>query len=77
MSMLCDPRHGPAYNAYGNMELNRGKVDKARKIFQNGIHAHCRDLASVYHGLAKLEISQGNVETALILLRKGLKDVQL
>ena len=76
-AILLDPRHGPAYNAYGNIEVRRGNVEKARRIFQNGIKAHCRDLVSVYHGLAKLEISQGNVEEARHLLQKGLKAAEL
>ena len=56
-ALLLDPRHGPVYNAYGAMELKRGNTDKARRIFQSGVLAHCTDAASVYHGLAKLELS--------------------
>jgi len=74
-ALLLDPRHGPIYNAYGNMERKRGNIDKARRIYQNGIHAHCKDLASVYHGLAKLELSLGNVDIARSVLTKGLEVV--
>ena len=73
-AMLLDPRHGPAYNAYGNMELKRGNVEKARQIYQNGVFANCRDISSVYHGLAMLELAMGNVETARLVLIKGLKE---
>jgi len=74
---LLDPRHGPVYNAHGNMELNLGNVEKARQIYQNGVVANCRDVASVYHGLAMLELSLGNVETARLILMKGLKEVRI
>jgi len=76
-ALLLDPRHGPAYNAYGNMELKRDNVDKARRIFQNGVRAHCTDKASVYHGLAMLELSLGKLEVARSILVKGLKEDQL
>jgi len=76
-ALLLDPRHGPVYNAYGNMELKRGNIERARQIYQNGVSAHCKDLASVYHGLAMLELSLGNVETARLVLIKGLKEVKI
>ena len=76
-AILLDPRHGPTYNAYGNMELKRGNVEKARQIYQNGVFAQCRDVSSVYHGLAMLELSLGNVETARLVLIKGLKEVKI
>ena len=74
-ALLLDPRHGPAYNAYGNMEMKRGNTDKARLIYSKGIQAHCTDTASVYHGLAKLELSLGNIAEARSVLVKGLKEV--
>ncbi len=76
-ALLLDPRHGPVYNAYGNMELKMGNVQEARQIFQNGVYANCRDVASVYHGLAMLELSLGNIKTARLVLRKGLKEVRV
>lgn len=76
-ALLLDPRHGPVYNAYGNMELKHGNVERARRIYQNGVLAHCRDTSSVYHGLAMLELSMGNVETARLVLVKGLKEVKI
>ena len=76
-AMLLDPRHGPIYNAYGNMELKRGNVERARQIYQNGVFAHCRDISSVYHGLAMLELAMGNFETARLVLIKGLKEVKI
>jgi tetratricopeptide (TPR) repeat protein len=75
-ALLLDPRHGPVYNAYGNMELKRGNVEKSRNIYQNGVNAHCTDVASVYHGLAKVELATGNVEEAKSVLRQGLKQVE-
>lgn len=41
------------------------------------MYAHCTDAASVYHGLAKLELSLGNMEAARSVLRRGMKEVQL
>lgn len=76
-ALLLDPRHGPAYNAYGNMELRRGNVEKAREIYKRGVHAQCTDVASVYHGLAKLELSLGRVEVARELLMKGLQEAEI
>lgn len=76
-ALLLDPRHGPVYNAFGNMELKRGNIERARQIYQNGVFANCRDVASVYHGLAMLELSMGNVETARLVLIKGLKEVKI
>lgn len=75
-ALLLDPRHGPAYNAFGNMELRRGNVDGARKVFERGLKAQCMDVASVYHGLAKLELSQGNVDVAREVLIKGLRQME-
>lgn len=75
-ALLLEPRHGPAYNAYGNMEMRRGNVDAARAIFHRGVQAHCTDAASVYHGLARLELSLGNVEIAREVLINGLQEVE-
>jgi len=76
-ALLLDPRHGPAYNAYGNMETKRGNTDKAREIYYKGVYARCTDAASVYHGLAKLELSLGNIEDARSVLQAGINEVQL
>jgi len=75
-ALLLDPRHGPAYNAFGNMELRRGNVDGARQVFERGLHAQCTDIASVYHGLAQLELSRGNVDVAREILIKGLSQME-
>lgn len=75
-ALLLDPRHGPAYNAYGNMELRRGNVDAARQVFDRGVKAQCSDVASVYHGLAKLELSLGNVDEAKNALVEGLNQME-
>eukprot|EP00977_Amphora_coffeiformis_P001226 scaffold256_cov159-Amphora_coffeaeformis.AAC.7 len=71
-ALMLDPRHGPAYNSYGNAHLNRGNVIEARGIFERGVKNDCTDAASVYHGYAKLELSLGNVKRAKLLLKKGL-----
>lgn len=76
-ALLLNPRHGPAYNAYGTAELRHGIAAKARKIFERGVRAKCTDAASIYHGFAKMELSLGNVEPAREILRKGLKEVHL
>jgi tetratricopeptide (TPR) repeat protein len=75
-ALLVDPRHGPAYNAYGNMELRRGRVDEARNVYKRGVAAQCSDAASVFHGLAKLELSQGNVDLAREILAEGIRKVE-
>jgi len=72
-AILVEPRHGPTYNAYGNFEWKqRGNTTAARQIYKRGIHARCSDLASVYHGYAKFELSLGNADAARILLEEGL-----
>ena len=73
-ALLLDPRHGPAYNAYGNIEFQHGNIAEARVIFQRGVHAECSDLASLYHGYGKFELSCGNVEKARAVLSKGLEE---
>jgi len=75
-ALLLDPRHGPVYNAYGNMELQYGNTDDARAIYERGVQRNCTDVASVYHGYAKFELSQGNVEDARSILRRGLEQVE-
>lgn len=75
-ALLLDPRHGAAYNAYGNAEFQRGNVDEARAIFERGVRAECSDAASLYHGYGKLELSLGNVDTAREILERGLQEVR-
>lgn len=75
-ALLLDPRHGPVYNAYGNMERRRGNVEEARRIYKQGIQAECTDPASVFHGLAQLELALGNVAIARMILNEGLRQVE-
>eukprot|EP00547_Thalassionema_nitzschioides_P003192 CAMPEP_0194214360 /NCGR_PEP_ID=MMETSP0156-20130528/15510_1 /TAXON_ID=33649 /ORGANISM="Thalassionema nitzschioides, Strain L26-B" /LENGTH=845 /DNA_ID=CAMNT_0038942593 /DNA_START=229 /DNA_END=2766 /DNA_ORIENTATION=- len=75
-ALLLDSRHGPAYNAYGNMQFRRGNLTEARYIYRRGVQAECSDPASVYHGLAKIELSMGNVDLAREILLMGLKRVE-
>ena len=75
-ALLLDPRHGPAYNSFGNAQLRRGNIEEARSIFERGVAANCTDAASVYHGYAKLELSLGNVKRAKLLLQKGLTEAR-
>jgi len=75
-ALLLDPKHGPAYNAYGNMEFQRGNLTLARDIYRKGVQVECSDPASVYHGLAKIELSMGNVDLAREILLMGLKRVE-
>jgi len=72
-ALLLDPRHGPAYNAYGTMELRLKNIDNARRIFERGIQAQCSDPASVYHGYAKVELAYGDINKARTILRNGLQ----
>ena len=71
-ALLIDPKHGPAYNAFGNLERRQGNTAYARQIYENGIKANCTDAPSVYHGLAKLHLSLGEVEEAHNVLQQGL-----
>jgi len=71
-ALLIDPKHGPAYNAYGNLERRQGNTAHARQIYEDGIKANCTDAPSVYHGLAKLHLSLGEVEEARNVLQRGL-----
>ena len=71
-ALLIDPKHGPAYNAFGNLERRQGNVEYARQIYENGIKANCTDAPSVYHGLAKLYLSLGEIEEARNVLQRGL-----
>mmetsp|Transcript_42337 Transcript_42337/g.102314 ORF Transcript_42337/g.102314 Transcript_42337/m.102314 type:complete len:797 (+) Transcript_42337:374-2764(+) len=75
-ALLLDPRHGPAYNAYGNAEFQRGDVESARSVFERGVRARCSDLGSLYHGYGMLEINCGNVERARSILQKGLVEIR-
>ena len=71
-ALMIDPKHGPAYNAFGNLERRQGNTEYARQIYENGINANCTDAPSVYHGLAKLHLSLGEVEEARNVLQRGL-----
>jgi tetratricopeptide (TPR) repeat protein len=71
-ALLIDPKHGPVYNAFGNLERRQGNVDVATQLYEDGINANCTDASSVYHGLAKLHLSLGEVEEARSVLQRGL-----
>jgi len=71
-ALLIDPKHGPVYNAFGNLERRQGNVDVAKQLYEDGINANCTDASSVFHGLAKLHLSLGEVEEARSVLQKGL-----
>jgi len=71
-ALMLDPRHGPAYNSFGNAHLSHGNLKEAREIFERGVKNDCTDAASVYHGYAKMELSLGNIKRAKLLLKKGL-----
>ena len=75
-ALMIDRRHGPAYNAYARtvMEYEQN-VTLARTIYERGIHANCTDMASIYHGYARLELSLGNVEIARNILIEGQHEV--
>ena len=75
-ALLLDPRHGPAYNAYGIAEYESGNVLEARSVFERGVRANCSDAGSLYHGYGKLELSLGNVDAARSILEKGLELVR-
>lgn len=71
-ALLIDPKHGPAYNAFGNLERRQGNVEEAKQLYADGINVNCTDSSSVYHGLGKLHLSLGEVEEARNVLQKGL-----
>ena len=72
-ALLVEPKHGPAYNAFANLERRQGNIDEAKKLYHDGINANCTDPSSVYHGLAKLYLSLGEVEQARSTLQQGLQ----
>jgi tetratricopeptide (TPR) repeat protein len=75
-ALLLDPRHGPAYNAYARSALLYSRDEnKARQIYERGVHSKCPDAASIYHGYARLELSLGNVNRARDLLLQGMQEV--
>lgn len=76
-ALLLDPRHGPAYNAYGNAVLRKGDSEEARKVFERGARANCSDAASIFHGYASLELACGNIDKARELLVQGREKAQL
>ncbi|KAK1746753.1 tetratricopeptide repeat protein [Skeletonema marinoi] len=49
-ALLIDPKHGPAYNAYGNLERRQGNTAHARQIYEDGIKANCTDAPSYIMG---------------------------
>lgn len=57
------------------MEHKHGMIDRAREIFERGIAANCVDPASLYHGYAKIELSDGNIDKARDLLKEGLYQI--
>ncbi|EED89168.1 predicted protein [Thalassiosira pseudonana CCMP1335] len=71
-ALLIDPKHGPAYNAFGNLERRQGNIAVAKQLYEDGVNANCTDASSVYHGLAKLHISLGEIEDARNVLQRGL-----
>jgi tetratricopeptide (TPR) repeat protein len=72
-ALLIEPKHAPAYNAFANLERRQGNIDQAKQLYQDGINANCTDPSSVYHGLAKLYLSLGEVEQARSTLQRGLQ----
>ncbi len=75
-ALLLDPRHGPAYNAYGNVEYQNGNIAEARAVFERGVRSDCSDVGSLFHGYGKLELSLGNVDAARSILEKGLEQLR-
>ena len=67
-ALLIDPKHGTVYNAYGNLEHWQANLERAKQLYKDWIRAYCTDAMSVYHGLAKLNLSMGEVENMLLLL---------
>lgn len=72
-ALLIEPKHAPAYNAFANLERREGNIDKAKQLYLDGINANCTDPTSVFHGLAKLQLSLGEVEKARSTLQQGLQ----
>ena len=70
--LKADPTHGPLYNAYANMEARHHRVGAAREVLRRGVANSCSDMAHVWHGLAVLELRQGNIDEARSMFRKGI-----
>lgn len=73
-ALLLDPRHGPAYNAYARTLIGQNNIDAARAVLERGLRAKCSDMASIYHGYARLELSLGNIHRARDLLIQGQQE---
>jgi len=69
-ALASDPRHGPAYNAYGALEARRGRIDSARAVFDRGLAAGAS--VSVLHGYGQLELKLGRVDRARSLFQRGV-----
>jgi tetratricopeptide (TPR) repeat protein len=77
-ALMLDPRHGPAYNAYARCVFDHHHCeDRARKIYERGVRANCSDMASIYHGYGRFELSLGNVDRAREILMNGKDHVSL
>jgi tetratricopeptide (TPR) repeat protein len=75
---MLDPRHGPAYNAYARCVFEHYRDGaKSREIYERGVCANCTDMASIYHGYGRFELSLGNVDRAREILLKGKDQVSL
>lgn len=73
LGMIVDPRHGPLYHAYGNMESRHGNFTFAREIFLLGIQRNCTDITGLYHAYAVMEIQAQNPDKAIKILKKGIE----
>ena len=71
--LRLDPTHGPLYNAYANMEARHHRVGAARAVLKRGVENSCSDMAHVWHGLAVLELRQGNIDEARRMFSHGIE----
>lgn len=71
-SIIADPKHAQAWQAWGVMETKAGHFNKASSLFQQGIK-NAPWHGSLWHGYASLEVRRGNIDNARTLFIGGLK----
>ncbi|NEQ11792.1 MAG: tetratricopeptide repeat protein, partial [Moorea sp. SIO4E2] len=71
-----DPNHGPAHYNLGSTYEELEKPDRARFHYQTATECKGRAVDAAINNLARLEILEGNIITAIDLLLPSLKRVE-
>ena len=75
LASQADPKNAPVWQAWALMEKELGNIPEARRLFQLASQADPKD-APVWQAWALMEAQDGHPETAEVLLRKALEQVQ-